>query len=185
MKSILALITLTAASAAATCTPINPVVLTFYGYPDNDPPSADIAYDCGRGYKASGMSLFLFFIYYLSFTGMICMQRTNKTGNGTYNNPLTAASAAPGEFNKCEVLYLPYLRKYVIIEDTCAQCSMSRSLPPSLSCLIYIDIYRYLYHLGNKLTKQSKTGNKTPITWTSGPDQQTRITQKWLVARKR
>lgn len=49
--------------------------------------------------------------------------KANKTGNGTYNNPLTAASAAPGEFNECEMLYLPYLQKYVIIEDTCAQCS--------------------------------------------------------------
>lgn len=71
MKSILALITLTAATAAATCTPINPVLLTFYGYPDNDPPSADIAYDCGRGYKASGICLFIL-IYFVLFFFFYC-----------------------------------------------------------------------------------------------------------------
>lgn len=42
-------------------------------------------------------------------------------GNGTYTNPLTVATA-PGEFNECELLYLPYLQKYLIVEDTCASC---------------------------------------------------------------
>lgn len=74
MKSILALITLTAATAAATCTSVNPVLLTFYGYPDNDPPSADIAYDCGRGYKASGMSLCFFYLVLFFFFFFITRQ---------------------------------------------------------------------------------------------------------------
>lgn len=42
-----------------TCSSLSPVSLTFYGYPDNDPPSADIAWDCGRGYKAGGNSILL------------------------------------------------------------------------------------------------------------------------------
>lgn len=50
MKSSLLLIEAAAASTIA------PTLLTFYGYPDNDPPSADIAYDCGRGYTANGIS---------------------------------------------------------------------------------------------------------------------------------
>lgn len=43
-------------------------------------------------------------------------------GVGTYNDPLTLASAS-GEFSSCEIIYLPYLKKYVRYEDYCAQCS--------------------------------------------------------------
>ncbi|OJI83541.1 hypothetical protein ASPTUDRAFT_55578 [Aspergillus tubingensis CBS 134.48] len=83
-------------SASVACSTESDVEITFYGYPDNDPPSADIAYDCGRGYTAGG--------------------------TGTYDDPLTFATA-PGEFEKCEIIYLPYLRKYLRFEDTCAQCT--------------------------------------------------------------
>ncbi|OJJ84958.1 uncharacterized protein ASPGLDRAFT_147568 [Aspergillus glaucus CBS 516.65] len=86
-----------ATATPTSCSTVSQVTLTFYGWPDNDPPSAEIAYDCGRGNKAGG--------------------------NGTYDNPLTAASA-PGEFDKCEIAYLPYIQRYVRIEDTCATCSM-------------------------------------------------------------
>lgn len=41
-------------SASVACSTESDVEITFYGYPDNDPPSADIAYDCGRGYTAGG-----------------------------------------------------------------------------------------------------------------------------------
>ncbi|CAK46754.1 uncharacterized protein BO96DRAFT_436151 [Aspergillus niger CBS 101883] len=101
---LLALAGLLGASVA--CSTESDVEITFYGYPDNDPPSADIAYDCGRGYTAGG--------------------------TGTYDDPLTFATA-PGEFKKCEIVYLPYLRKYLRFEDTCAQCSKyphARSVPP-------------------------------------------------------
>ena len=43
-------------------------------------------------------------------------------GVGTYSNPLTFASAS-GEFSSCEIIYLPYLKKYIRYEDYCAQCS--------------------------------------------------------------
>ena len=109
---------------AAAAVTVSPTLLTFYGYPDNDPPSADIALDCGRGYTASGIS-----IPGPGRTPVIIPTNSCEllTGTGTHANPLTAASA-PGEFDPCEVLYIPYLRKYVIIEDTCAKCSMSRPL---------------------------------------------------------
>jgi len=71
------------------------VQMTFYGFPDNSPPGAGIAYDCGRGNTASG--------------------------TGTYSDPLTMATA-PGELNQCEIIYAPYLKKYLIFEDECAQC---------------------------------------------------------------
>lgn len=56
-----------------------------------------------------------------------------EIGVGTYSDPLTFASA-PGEFSSCEIIYLPYLKKYVRFEDYCAQCSMwSR---PALSLML-------------------------------------------------
>ncbi|KAF9882674.1 hypothetical protein FE257_005648 [Aspergillus nanangensis] len=73
------------------------VTHTFYGYPDNDPPGPAIASDCGRGENAPG-------------------------GTGTYDNPLTFASV-PGEYDDCEVIYAPYLKKYLIREDDCASCT--------------------------------------------------------------
>jgi hypothetical protein len=54
--------------AAVACSQQGGTILTFYGWPDNDPPSAGVAYDCGgRNYIAGG--------------------------TGTYSNPLTMASA--------------------------------------------------------------------------------------------
>jgi len=44
------------------------------------------------------------------------------TGSGTYNDPVTIATA-PGELNVCEIVYLPLLTKYGRYEDDCAQCS--------------------------------------------------------------
>ncbi|KAK5173040.1 uncharacterized protein LTR77_003162 [Saxophila tyrrhenica] len=70
---------------------------TFYSFPDNDPPGPATAYDCGygRGYTAGG--------------------------TGTYDDPLTFATA-PGEFKKCEIVWDPYVKKYLIHQDYCAQC---------------------------------------------------------------
>ena len=71
----------------AACSCKASVELTFYGYPDNDQPSAQTAYNCGgRNYIAGG--------------------------TGKYDDPLTMASAA-GEFSQCEIVYVPYLEKYV------------------------------------------------------------------------
>ena len=43
-------------------------------------------------------------------------------GTGTYNDPLTFASAE-GEFEPCEVIYDPYTRKYLRYEDYCQACT--------------------------------------------------------------
>ncbi|CAM1508696.1 Fc.00g055440.m01.CDS01 [Cosmosporella sp. VM-42] len=83
--------------SSACSTPGNYIV-TFYGYPDNDPPGPATAYNCGgRNYKAGG--------------------------SGTYSDPLTIATA-PGELNACEIVYLPLLTKYARVEDSCAQCAI-------------------------------------------------------------
>lgn len=79
------------------CSTRSGVTHTFYGYPDNDPPGAGTAYNCGGRNNIAG-------------------------GTGTYSNPLTFASA-PGEFSTCEIIYVPYLKKYARFEDYCAQCT--------------------------------------------------------------
>ena len=65
-------------SRAAACSDISDVKITFYGYPDNDPPGPGTVYNCGgRNYIAGG--------------------------SGTYSDPLTFATA-PNEYNKCEIM---------------------------------------------------------------------------------
>jgi hypothetical protein len=75
-----------AATALADCSQFDGVTITFFGFPDNDPPSADTAYDCGGRNFVAG-------------------------GSGTFDDPLTMASAE-GEFSQCEIVYVPYLQKY-------------------------------------------------------------------------
>ncbi|KAI5921876.1 hypothetical protein F4810DRAFT_676303 [Camillea tinctor] len=85
------------AVAHAACSIESGVQMTFYGSPDNDPPgSTNTAHDCGgRGYHAGG--------------------------SGTYDDPLTFASSTD-EYSVCELVYSPYLQKYLRMEDDCAQC---------------------------------------------------------------
>ena len=40
---------------SSACSTVSNSQVTFYGYPDNDPPGADTAHDCGgRNYQAGG-----------------------------------------------------------------------------------------------------------------------------------
>lgn len=55
MRSTLAVVATAAiAGVASGCSTPGNYKVTFYGYPDNSPPGADIAYNCGRGNKAGG-----------------------------------------------------------------------------------------------------------------------------------
>ncbi|KAI0019109.1 hypothetical protein F4780DRAFT_793761 [Xylariomycetidae sp. FL0641] len=82
--------------APRTCSIISGVKMTFYGSPDNDPAgSTAIAYDCGRGYNAGG--------------------------TGTFSDPLTFATSSD-EYGVCSIVYSPYLKKYLRMEDDCVQC---------------------------------------------------------------
>ena len=85
-------------AAAQSCSPLDDVKITFFGYPDNSPPGAGIAYNqCGH-----------------SLAG----------GTGTYDDPITFATATDGDFNVCDVVYLPWVKKYARYEDDCEQCSV-------------------------------------------------------------
>ena len=83
--------------SALACDPVSNFKMTFYGWADNSPPGPNVAMNCGgRNGKAAG--------------------------TGTYDDPLTMA-AQVGLFANCELVYAPYLKKYLRLEDTCAGCS--------------------------------------------------------------
>ena len=89
-------------AAAQSCSPLDDVKITFFGYPDNSPPGASLAFtQCGH-----------------SLAG----------GTGSYDDPITFATAINGDFNVCEIVYLPWVRKYARYEDDCEQCSKSFTL---------------------------------------------------------
>jgi hypothetical protein len=68
--------------------------VTFYGWPDNSPPGPAIS--SPQVHDQAG-------------------------GTGTYDDPVTFA-ASPDAFAPGTILYVPYLKKYVIMEDRCAAC---------------------------------------------------------------
>lgn len=91
-----ALLVASVLGAAQACSTVSGVTMTFYGFPDNDPPGAATAFNCGgRNFLAGG--------------------------DGSFGNPLTFASD-PSEYSPCEVVYSSYLKKYLRMEDSCAQC---------------------------------------------------------------
>lgn len=67
------------------------VAITLFGWADNDPPSADIAYP---------------------------VIHSTAGGAGTFQNPITFA-AEPFQFKPGTKIYVPRLHKYFIMEDWC------------------------------------------------------------------
>jgi len=104
-------------SSSQKCPPESNVKHTFYGFPNNTPAGAKIAYSCGRS-LAGGK-----FIRMPTVDGQCshCL----SIGTGTFGDPVTFAAASNGPFKRCEVIYVPYLRKYAWFEDVCGQCSTS------------------------------------------------------------
>ena len=68
--------------------------MTLYGWADNSPPGAGIAHPC-RHQTAGGV--------------------------GTYANPITFATDV-NELGWCQVIYVPYMKRYFVHEDECSQC---------------------------------------------------------------
>jgi hypothetical protein len=69
-------------------------LVTFYGWPDNDPAGNGIAYPGLHAHAA---------------------------GTGTFADPITFATD-PTEYAPGTVLFVPYLKRYVVMEDSCAAC---------------------------------------------------------------
>jgi 3D (Asp-Asp-Asp) domain-containing protein len=70
------------------------MLVTSYGYDDNDPPSAEIAYPTKHSLATEGQ--------------------------GTYDDPITFATD-PRELSVGTMIYVPFLQKYFIMEDLCVQ----------------------------------------------------------------
>ena len=84
--------------ADAGCIVLTGVHYTFHGSGDSSSLQNRTAFNCGgRNFHAGGV--------------------------GTYDDPLTFASDAK-EYSRCEIIYSPYLKKYLRMEASCAQYSM-------------------------------------------------------------
>ncbi len=68
--------------------------MTLYGWADNSPPGPGIAHPC---------------------------LHNTAGGVGTYANPVTFATDV-SELEWCQVIYVPYMKRYFIHEDECSEC---------------------------------------------------------------
>ena len=82
--------------------------LTAYGYPDNTPPSAGIAF------PATSTTTFP---SNATGTGI----HTSASGTGTYSDPVTTADYT-GMLPASSEIYVPSDQKYYIVEDSCTEC---------------------------------------------------------------
>ncbi len=130
----------------ATAKPIvntSSVYITYYGFNDNDPPGRAIAYPKSEYGNAI---------------------HNEASGVGTYENPLTFASD-PDLYPVGTRLYVPYIKKYVVMEDLCATCSKNYK-----SGRKHIDIWAggdgsnpdALYECENRWTRESETIEVNP-----------------------
>jgi len=77
------------------------MLTTSYGWNDNSPPSADIAFPKGSGHPT--------------------IHSVATEGNGSYADPITFATDQK-EFAPGTYVYVVHLRKYFIMEDECDEC---------------------------------------------------------------
>lgn len=91
----------------------NTAWVTFYGYPDNTPPSADIA--------GPNITTDVQFPNNNANQGIHAHRQAG--GDGSYKNPLTMATAATVELPYGQEVYIPRFQKYFIAEDQCTECT--------------------------------------------------------------
>ena len=107
---------------AQSCTPMENVKLTFYGYPDG--PGDTTSFGC-------------------SGSTMVASTAQNPPaagGSGSYNDPFTMATMAGSTtIKECELVYVPYLKKYFRYADHCSGCGkfLSQTCAPLRGKLIY------------------------------------------------
>jgi hypothetical protein len=73
--------------------------MTLYGWADNSPPGPIIAHPCLHG---------------------------SAGGTGTFSDPVTFATDV-SELGWCQVIYVPYMKRYFIHEDECTECDRNWS----------------------------------------------------------
>jgi len=103
LLALLALLGGPAVSAAVQRSQSNSInmYVTFYGFDDNSPPSADIAYPKDQGYPT--------------------VHNLATEGSGAYNDPVTFATDK-NEIPIGSIIYVPFLEKYFVMEDDCTEC---------------------------------------------------------------
>ena len=96
----LAAVPLLSKYAYADCAPVPDIKLTAYGFADGN--SATTSFGCsGSNPVASG----------------------SAGGSGSYDDPFTLATAAGSSLLKeCELIYVPYYKKYYRFQDHCSGC---------------------------------------------------------------
>lgn len=77
--------------------------ITYYGWADNTPPGTDIAFP----HSSNNATI-----------------HSSAGGIGSYDDPITFATDQD-QFAVGTKLYVPYLRKYIIMEDLCGGCTES------------------------------------------------------------
>jgi hypothetical protein len=125
MRTVLSLVVLfstTFIAAADNCTETEEQVsVTFYGFPDNTPAGSGI--ECNLASQADCDACNSNGDPNNVTTATTCGPRGETAGgSGAFDDPLTMASAAKW-FCHLEVVYLPYLQKYLRYEDFCQQCT--------------------------------------------------------------
>ncbi|KAL8952984.1 MAG: hypothetical protein Q9222_001135 [Ikaeria aurantiellina] len=95
-------IVLSLASLGLSCSTVSGVKFTAYGFPDA---SGTPAYACNGN-------------------TVVASQTGGKTvlGDGSFGKPYSAAAAGGSIFKKCELLYIPLLKKYFRVQDDCSGC---------------------------------------------------------------
>lgn len=103
----LSLFLLSLTGSGMACETVGGIKFTAYGFPD--------AFGI-PAYKCNGDNV--------AITG--ANDRT-QLGDGSFGNPYAAAAAGSSIFQKCELLYMPLLKKYFRVQDDCSGCGQSSS----------------------------------------------------------
>ena len=89
------------------------VYWTWYGYPDNTPPSADISYSVHTNTTYPNHTI---------GHGI----HVSAGGTGTYEDPISFATS-PNELTPGTEIYVPQFGQYYIMEDSCTECGQDMS----------------------------------------------------------
>lgn len=92
-------------ASAQSCSTLDNIKLTYYGFPDG--PGDTTSFGCsGSTYVVS-----------------TSQSPPKAGGSGTYEDPFTLATAAGStNLKQCELVYIPYLKKYFRNGDVCTGC---------------------------------------------------------------
>jgi hypothetical protein len=96
-------------------------LVTFYGWPDNSPPGAQITYPSSQGNPTV---------------------HDSAGGTGTYSDPVTFATDQ-AELPVGTRIYVPYLDRYFVMEDDCTECDQdwTGSGPDGGPGLLHVDLW--------------------------------------------